>query len=53
MDAYIVDSLNIVEIYKFEEVQLYVENMMDHAVLVHEPLFLEAREPYVGEGVVG
>jgi hypothetical protein len=36
--------------YKFEEVHLYVEHMVDHAILVHEPLFLKAHEPHVGEG---
>jgi hypothetical protein len=50
IDANIVDFLNVAEIYKFEEVHLYVEHMVDHAVLVHEPLFLQARETHVGEG---
>ena len=49
-DAEIVDFLNIVEMYKFEEVHLYVEHMVDHIVVVNEPLFLEACEAHVGEG---
>jgi hypothetical protein len=49
-DAEIVDFLNIVKMYKFEEVHLYVEHMVDHAIVVNEPLFFEACEAYVREG---
>jgi hypothetical protein len=48
-DANIVDFLKIVEIYKFDEVQLYVEHIVDHAVVVNGPLFLEACQTHVGE----
>jgi hypothetical protein len=48
-DTKIIDFLNIVEMYKFEEVHLYVEHMVDHAVVVNEPLFLEACEAHVGQ----
>jgi hypothetical protein len=53
INANIVDFFNVVEIYKFEKVHLYVEHMVDHVVLIHEPLFLQARETRVGEGSGG
>ena len=50
IDANVLNFLNIVKMYKFEEVHLFVEHMVNHVVLVHEPLFLEALEQHVGEG---
>jgi hypothetical protein len=48
-DADIVDFLNIVEMHKFEIVYLYVEHMMDHAIMINEPLFLESCQAQVGK----
>jgi hypothetical protein len=35
-DANIVDFLNVIKMYKFEVVHLYVEHMVDHAVMINE-----------------
>jgi hypothetical protein len=48
-DADIVDFLNIVEMYKFEVVHLYVKHMVDYVIMVNEPLFLEACQTQVGK----
>jgi hypothetical protein len=43
-DADIIDFLNVVEDYKYEQVHLYVEHMVDDAVMVDEHFFLETRK---------
>jgi hypothetical protein len=49
IDANIVDFLNIVEMYKFEVVHLYVEHMVDHAIMINETFFFFL-QTQVGEG---
>ena len=41
-DVDIEDFLNVIDMYKFEEVHLYVEHMMDHAVMINETFLLES-----------
>ena len=43
-DADVVDFLNVVSDYKYEQVHLYVEHMVDHVVMVEEHFLLEARK---------
>ena len=50
IDADIVDFLNIVKMYKFKVLHLYVEHMVDRAIVVNEPLFLQSCQTQVGEG---
>jgi hypothetical protein len=49
-DADVVDFLNVIEMYKFEVVHLYVEHMMDHVVMINETFLLEYCQTQVGEG---
>jgi hypothetical protein len=43
-DADVVDFINAISDYKYEQVHLYVEHMVDHAVVVEERFLLEARK---------
>ena len=53
-DVDIVDFLNVVENYKYEQVHLYVEHMVDNTVMVEEHFFLVARKDgQDGDGGVG
>ena len=36
--------------YKFEVVHLCVEHMVDYAIMINEPLFIESCQTQVGEG---
>ena len=49
-DVDIVDFLNVIEMYEYEVVHLYVEHTMDHAVMINETLLLEYSQTQVGEG---
>jgi hypothetical protein len=50
-DADIIDFLNVVEDYKYEQVHLYVEHMVDDTVMVDEHFFLEAcKDGQYGDG---
>ena len=49
-DADIVDFLNLIDMYKFEEVHIYVEHMVDHAVMINETFLLESCQTQIGEG---
>ena len=49
-DANIVDFLNVINMYKFEEIHLYVEHMVDHAVMINKTLLLESCQTQVGDG---
>jgi hypothetical protein len=35
-DADIVNFLNVIKMYKFEVVHLYVEHMVDHAIMINK-----------------
>jgi hypothetical protein len=35
-DANIVDFFNVIEMYKFEVVHLYVEHMVYHAIMIND-----------------
>jgi hypothetical protein len=52
-DADVVDFFNIVDSYKSKEVHLYVEHMVDDAIMVDEHLFLQVHEAQDGEGASG
>ena len=49
-DVDFVDFLNVIEMYEFEVVHLYVEHTVDHAVMINETLLLEYSQTQVGEG---
>jgi hypothetical protein len=52
-DADIVDFLNVIDMYKFEVVHLYVEHMVDHAIMINETFLLESCQTQVGKGGYG
>jgi hypothetical protein len=41
-DSDIIDFINVVEDYKYEQVHLYVEHMVDEAIMVEERFLIEA-----------
>jgi hypothetical protein len=43
-DVDVVDFINAILDYKYEQVHLYVEHMVDHAVVIEERFLLEARK---------
>ena len=52
-NADIVDFLNVIEMYKFEVVHLYVEHMVDHAIMINETFCLNLVKHKLAKEVVG
>jgi hypothetical protein len=43
-DSNIIDFINVVEDYRYDQVHLYVEHMLDDAIVVEECFLIEARK---------
>ena len=43
-DSDIINFINVVEDYRYEQVHLYVKHMVDHVVAVEERFLIEARK---------